>query len=83
LQISINKFNKSRNTKDLRLLIQKLCEWKALTAQELVDVLQRKDKKHFVRNHLTPMVRDGTLKYLFPEDEDSPNQAYTCEKKRE
>jgi len=83
LQMSINKFNISPNTKDLRLLIQKICEWKALTAQELVDILQRKDKKHFVRTHLTPMVRDGTLKYLFPEDEDSPNQAYTCEKKRE
>jgi hypothetical protein len=25
------------------------------------------------------MVKEGTLKYLFPEDEDSPNQAYICE----
>jgi ATP-dependent DNA helicase RecG len=80
LQILINKFNKRSNIKDLRLLIQKLCAWQSLTAQQLVDLLKRKDKKHFVRSHLTPMIKEGTLKYLFPEDEDSPNQAYTCEK---
>ena len=65
--------------KDLRLLIQKLCAWQPLTAQQLIDLLKRKDKKHFVRSHLTPMIKEGTLKYLFPEDEDSPNQAYTYE----
>jgi ATP-dependent DNA helicase RecG len=67
--------------KELRALIQKLCAWKPLTSQQLVDILKRKDKKHFVRSHLTPMIKEGTLKYLFPEDEDSPNQAYIFEKK--
>lgn len=80
LQVLINKFNKRSGIKDLRLLIQKLCALQPLTAQQLVDLLKRKDKKHFVRSHLTPMIKEGTLKYLFPEDEDSPNQAYTCEK---
>lgn len=36
LQTLINKFNKRSNIKDLRLLIQKLCAWQALTAQQLV-----------------------------------------------
>jgi len=49
-------------------------------AQQLVERLKKKDKKHFVRSHLTPMIKKGTLKYLFPEDENSPNQAYICEK---
>ena len=80
LQILINNFNKRSSKKDLRLFIQKLCAWQPLTAQQLVKLLKRKDKKHFVRSHLTPMVKEETLKYLFPEDEDSPNQAYTCEK---
>jgi hypothetical protein len=26
------------------------------------------------------MIKEGMLKYLFPEDEDSPNQAYTYKK---
>jgi ATP-dependent DNA helicase RecG len=76
LQALINNFNKSSSKKDLRLLVQQLCAWQPLTAQQLVDLLKRKDKKHFVRSYLTPMVKEGILKYLYPEDEDSPNQAY-------
>jgi ATP-dependent DNA helicase RecG len=77
LQILINNLNIRSSKKDLRLIIQKLCAWQPLTAQQLVKILKRKDKKHFVRSHLTPMVKEGALKYLFPEDENSPNQAYT------
>jgi ATP-dependent DNA helicase RecG len=80
LQILINNLNIRPSKEDLRSAIQKLCAWKPLTAQQLVEILKRKDKKHFVRSHLTPMVKEGTLKYLFPEDKDSPNQAYICEK---
>jgi len=80
LQVLINHLNIHSSKKDLRSAIQKLCIWRPLTAQQLVEILKRKDKKHFVRNHLTPMVKEEALKYLFPEDEDSPNQAYICEK---
>ncbi len=66
LQILINNINIRSSKKDLRSVIQKLCAWQPLTAQQLVDLLKRKDKKHFVRSHLTPMVKEGTLKYLFP-----------------
>jgi ATP-dependent DNA helicase RecG len=80
LQVLINNFSKRSKVKDLRLLIQKLCAWQPLTAQQLASLLKRKDKKHFVRSYLTPMIKEGMLKYLFPEDEDSLNQAYTAEK---
>jgi len=76
LQELINNMNKHSSKKEVRFTIQKLCAWKPLTSQQLADLLKRKDKKHFVRSHLTPMIKEGTLKYLFPEDEDSPNQAY-------
>lgn len=77
IQVLIHSLNMRSSKKDLRLVIQKLCGWQPLTAQQLVELLKRKDKKHFVRSHLTPMIKDGTLKYLYPEDEDSPSQAYT------
>lgn len=77
LQILINNLNIRSSKKDLRSAIQKLCAWQPLTAQQLVEILKRKDKKHFVRSHLTPMIKEGILKYLYPEDEDSPSQAYT------
>jgi len=77
LQILINSLNIRSSKEDVWLVIQKLCAWQPLTAQQLVKLLKRKDKKHFVRSYLTPMVKEGALKYLFPEDENSPNQAYT------
>lgn len=80
LQTLINNLNIHPRKNDLLLVIQKLCAWQPLTAQQLVKLLKRKDKKHFVRSYLTPMIKEGMLKYLFPEDENSPNQAYTCEK---
>ena len=83
LKTLINNLKKSSTTKDLHSTIQKLCAWQPLTAQQLADLLQRKDKKHFVRSHLTPMIRKGELHYLFPEDEDSPNQAYVYDKKKQ
>lgn len=77
LQLLINNLKKQPSKKELCFVIQKLCAWQPLTAQQLVEILKRKDKKHFVRSYLTPMVRERTLKYLYPEDENSPNQAYT------
>jgi ATP-dependent DNA helicase RecG len=79
LQILIHKITAYSRKKDLTFAIQKLCAWRPLTAQQLADLLKRKNKKHFVRSHLTPMIKEGLLKYLFLEDADSPHQAYICE----
>ncbi len=66
-----------RPTKDtLRRVICELCSWQALTAQQLAEVLNKKDKKHLVREYLTPLVKAGNLKYVYPERGNSPNQAY-------
>ena len=65
IQVLIHSLNMRSSKKDLRLVIPKLCGWQPLTAQQLVELLKRKDKKHFVRSHLTPMIKDGTLKYLY------------------
>jgi hypothetical protein len=46
LQILINNLNIRPSKEDLRLVIQKLCSWQPLTAQQLVKLLKRKDKKH-------------------------------------
>ena len=76
------QWKRSQKTYRYYSIILTFCAWQPLTAQQLVKLLKRKDKKHFVRSHLTPMIKEGLLKYLFPEDENSPNQAYTYEIKR-
>ena len=68
--------HKCTSTEDLRHLIHKICSTEAFTAQQLIVILKRKDKKHLVRKFLTPMIKEGLLRYLNPEDEDSPTQAY-------
>lgn len=44
LQILLNNLNIQSSKKDLRLVIQKLCAWQPLTAQQLVKLMKRKIK---------------------------------------
>ncbi len=77
LKSKIEKLNKRSKNEEVRSLIYALCSWKPLTAQEIAKFLNRKDKKHLVTQYLTPLVKDGKLKYIYPERGNSPNQAYT------
>ncbi|MFT3906702.1 MAG: hypothetical protein QM718_10390 [Steroidobacteraceae bacterium] len=69
----------SKPRKDvLRGLLQDLCSWRALSARELGAILARRDHKELVREHLNPMVAEGTLTYTVPEMENHPDQRYTA-----
>lgn len=64
-------------SKALRSAILQLCAWSAPTGDELATFLQR--DRHCLRNkHLIPMVRDGLLKFRYPESAKHPNQAYVA-----
>jgi hypothetical protein len=80
LQTVIHNLQARTTSEELKSAIQKLCAWQPLTAQGLVELLKRRSKNHLVRNYLTPMVKEGELNYLYPEDEDSPHQAYVVRK---
>ena len=77
LRMLINNFNGRPGSKELRLVIQKLCGWRELTAHQIAELLKRKDKKHLVRSCLTPMIKSGELKYAHSEIKNFQNQAYT------
>jgi hypothetical protein len=51
----------------LRALITDLCAWRPLSARELAGILGRQEHKPLMRDHLSPMVADGTLAYTIPE----------------
>jgi len=76
LKLKLSHLSKRAKNKELISMICHLCAWQPLTAQELASYLDRKDKKHLVRQYLTPLVKDGLLKYVYPERGNSPNQAY-------
>jgi ATP-dependent DNA helicase RecG len=69
---------KGRVTPDaLRNGIRRLCAWAPLTGDQLATLLDK--DRHYLRNkHLIPMVRDGLLKFRYPESAKHPNQAYVA-----
>jgi len=60
----------------LREAVLALCQWKALGATSLCEILGRKDPDHLKRTILAPMVKSGQLEYLYPDMERHPRQAY-------
>lgn len=63
---------------EVRRLLSALCRWHPLSSRELAAALGRQDAKKLVRNHLSPMVAEGTLAYTIPEMENHPEQRYTA-----
>lgn len=61
----------------LRVLIEDLCRWQALSARELATILNGREHKPLVRDYLTPMVEEGVLVYTIPSMEKHPDQRYT------
>lgn len=59
----------------VRSVIRQLCDWKPLTADEIAAILGR-NKVYLANTYLAPMVRDGELRYRFPDQPAHPQQAY-------
>jgi ATP-dependent DNA helicase RecG len=49
-----------------------------LNSRQIAQFLGKKDHKKILRNHLTPMVAEGTLAYTIPEMANHPDQRYTA-----
>lgn len=59
----------------MRQLIQDLCGWEALRGEELATLLH-KNLKYLRNKHLTEMVQNAELAFLFPESPNHALQAY-------
>ncbi|QLF93739.1 putative DNA binding domain-containing protein [Pseudomonas sp. ABC1] len=60
----------------VRELLRELCALRPYTAQDLSQILGRKDSRELTRTHLKPMREAGILTLLYPESEKHPHQAY-------
>jgi ATP-dependent DNA helicase RecG len=76
LKLKIGNLKKRSSSEELKAIICALCAWNSLTALQIAHFLSRKDKRYLVRQYLTPLVKDGQLKYVYPERGVSPKQAY-------
>lgn len=66
----------------LREAIRRLCIWAPLTVDQLATLIG-KDRDYLRNKHLIPMVRDGLLKFRYPESAKHPNQAYVASEDEE
>ncbi len=65
------------NAEALRDGIRRLCAWAPLTVDQLATFLDK--DRHYLRNkHLIPMVREGQLRFRYPETAKHPHQAYVA-----
>ncbi|KAA6304646.1 hypothetical protein EZS27_043706, partial [termite gut metagenome] len=67
---------RSNSKDDIIDIILELCKWKALTLNQLSDLMERKDKKYLKNNYVTPLRIQGKLEYTIPEMPNHPKQAY-------
>lgn len=72
---AIDNLGQRATSKDVRPVILQLCSWKALRAEQIAAILGR-GQTHVVRRYLAPMVRDGQLAYVYPNQPAHPQQAY-------
>lgn len=76
LQTRLPAFGTRPRQQEVRELILDLCQLQPLTANQLCQLLGRKDSKELRRTYLRPLLEEGVLKMLYPETENHPNQAY-------
>lgn len=61
----------------LRDGIRRLCQWSPQSGDQLATLLG-KDRDYLRNKHLIPMVRDGQLRFRYPESAKHPHQAYVA-----
>jgi ATP-dependent DNA helicase RecG len=75
LRTMLGDLSKKATAEELRRAILRLCQWKALSAAELSDYLQR-GRRYLVHSHLNSMIEKGELERTQPDAPRSPNQKY-------
>jgi ATP-dependent DNA helicase RecG len=65
------------STEALRDCIRRLCQWASQSCDQLATLLG-KDRDYLRNKHLTPIVRDGQLRFRYPESAKHPHQAYVA-----
>jgi ATP-dependent DNA helicase RecG len=72
----VSRLGERSTNEEVRVAIRRLCEWRALRASEIAAIIGR-NQWSLRDRYLTPMVANGELHLLYPENSNHPRQAYT------
>ena len=75
LRQELEGMGKRSTPEQLRHAIVRLCAWRAMRPSDLAKCLRR-TQPHLLEKHLRPMVREGVLEYVYPDNPAHPKQAY-------
>lgn len=78
LRALIHRLGPRTRRKQLHDALVALARVRPWTAGELAGLLGRKDTARLVERHLSPLVREGRLRWTHPEEPNHPEQAYTA-----
>lgn len=70
------------NHQQIKTLLVALCRWQPLRAEQLASIVGR-SQVYLAHTFLGPLVRDGELAYLYPDNPAHPQQAYRAGEKNE
>ena len=76
---AIHRLGRRSSATELRAIICRVCDWRPLTSDELAKILRR-NQHYLLSSILRPMIRDGDLEYLYPNNPAHPQQAYRTRK---
>lgn len=72
---AVARLNRWTPQPELRRLIQRLCGWKPMSAEELATILGR-SRTYLRTEYIGPMVQSGELAYTIPDKPKAPHQKY-------
>ncbi|MFH7566566.1 ATP-binding protein [Oceanimonas smirnovii] len=61
---------------EIRLLLLRLCQCRAFSAEQLATLLGGRKKNHLISSYLTPMIQEQLLELTHPDVKNHPHQAY-------
>lgn len=79
LEEAIRNLGQRSPPEQVQQVIAELCNIRPYTADELATIIKR-NKRWIFRSYLSPMIKNGTLEYLFPSNPRHPMQAYRTKK---
>lgn len=75
LEQAISQLGKRSTPAEVQAVITSLCEIRPYTRAELGDILNR-SPKYIFDDYLKPMLQNGVIELLYPDNIHNPNQAY-------
>lgn len=75
LEEAISNLGKRRSPAEVQAVIKSLCEIRPYTRAELGAILNR-SPKYIFDDYLKPMLQNGVIELLYPDNIHNPNQAY-------